>query len=177
MIKNVEITSSPIQVKTVQIDSKKLTRAALNVLPVLPPTWHDLYQSKKIVILGKIARDVTEQIFRKRGYIELIDLYFDYGLVVHYDEQLFLTIMPSKSGNYSFSQLWSELKNKYKAISNDLRNDLDGFRWPEDDCLTEDERDKMNHELDLLEKKIAIIEEQALKSINEISSTTKYLFI
>lgn len=50
MINNVQITSSSIQVKTVQVDFKKLTRATLNVLPVLPPAWHDLYQSKEIII-------------------------------------------------------------------------------------------------------------------------------
>ena len=102
MIKNVEIMSSPIQVKTVQVDLKKLTRATLNVLPVLSPAWHDLYQSKKMIMLGKIAKDVTEQIFRKRGYIELNDIPFECGLVVHYDEQLFLTLIPSTTNNYNF---------------------------------------------------------------------------
>ncbi len=173
MINNVQITSSSIQVKTVQVDFKKLTRATLNVLPVLPPAWHDLYQSKEIIMLGKIAKDVTEQIFRKRGYIKLNDIPFECGLVVHYDKQLFLTSIPSITNNYNFSRLWSELDNEYKAISSDLY----GYKWPEDECLTKDECDKLNHESDLLRKKKANIEEQVLNSINVISSTTKYLFI
>jgi len=81
--------------------------------------------------------------------------------------------MPTYTSNNNFSRLWSELDNEYKAISSDLY----GYKWPEDECLTKDECDKLSHELDLLRKKKANIEEQVLNSINVISSTTKYLFI
>ena len=64
---------------------------------------------------------------------------FECGLVVHYDEQLFLTSIPSITNNYNFSRLWSELDNEYKAISSDLY----GYKWPEDECLTKDECDKL----------------------------------
>lgn len=173
MSQNVKIIDSIITVKTVVVDSKKITKTTLNVLPFLPPKWFELLDSGSLLILGKLAKDITLQLIKKRGYFEYEQFSFEYGLIIHFDEQLFISFIPRLGENPSFSQVLNDLSIEYKA----LRNELFGMRWPDEEPLEQAQCIELNSKLDSLGVEIRTQEEKIRSITGEIDRTVKYLLI
>lgn len=173
MNKNVKVIDSIVTVKTVIVDSKEITKTKLNVLPFMPPMWFELLDNGSLLILGKLAADVTRQLIRKRGSFDFNGVSFDYGLIIHFDEQLFISVMPRIDENPNFSKVFNDLYIKAKVI----KNELSEFRWPDEEPLSEAQCIKLNSKLDSLLAKMKTQEEKIRNKTDEIDRTVKYVLI
>ncbi len=173
MNKNVKVSDSIITVKTVVVDSKKITKATLNILPIMPPKWFELLDNGSLLILGKLAEDVTRQLLRKRGYFDREYASLEYGLIIHFDEQLFISFMPRIDETPIFSEVLNDLYIKAKV----LKNELFGIRWPEEEPLSQAQCIELNSKLDSLLAKIKTQEEKIRNKTDEIDRTVKYVLI
>lgn len=173
MNKNVKVNDSIVTVKTVVVDSKKITKSTLNVLPFLPARWFELLDNGSLLILSKLAKDVTQQLIRKRGYSNFNGVSFEYGLIIHFDEQLFISVMPQIDENPNFSELLNDLYIKARYI----KNEQSAIRWSDEELLSQAEYNELDSELDSLIAKIDIQKEKIRIKTDEIDRTVKYALI
>lgn len=84
-----------ITVTVIKIDGKKLSFTQLQRLPIIfGECWLDRYLDNSLVPVGKIPVDLAKSIFRKKLETDRTFHNIDYGLLVNFDNQLFLTLVP-----------------------------------------------------------------------------------
>lgn len=89
-----------LTVRAAYIQSKQLTLTKIKNLPIInsQTLWVDEYRNpfNRLKIVGKIPPDIALGVCNKRGYFESLLSMRPYhcGLIIHFDEQLYLTMLP-----------------------------------------------------------------------------------
>lgn len=84
-----------ITVTVIKIDGKKLSFTQIQRLPIIfGECWLDRYLDNSLVPVGKIPVDIAKSIFRKKLETDRTFHNIDYGLLVNFNNQLFLTLVP-----------------------------------------------------------------------------------
>jgi hypothetical protein len=89
-----------LTVRAAYIQRKQLTLTKIKNLPIInsQTLWVDQYRNPFDIlkIVGKIPQDIALGVCNKRGYYTSLSTMTPYhcGLIIHFDEQLYLTMLP-----------------------------------------------------------------------------------
>ena len=130
--------------------------------------WLDDYRTGYCNVVAKLSSHIVyEQICKRAGKIRPKEQphEFDYGLLIHKNEALFLAIVYKHiEDNFSFSPDWEELSNQDEKI----RRALYGVRY---EPLADDERSSLETQKSVITRRLEVLKSDLLEAINEIDLT------
>lgn len=160
--------SEKLTVRKVEVNGKALTLQKVKNLPLAYDDWLDDYRTGYSDVVAKISSHIVyEQICKRAGKVSPTEQphEFDYGIIIHKDEALFLAIVFKHiEDNFSFSADWEELSNEAKQN----RKALYGVRF---EPLTDEERFGLKTKEAEITQRLQGLQVDLVDSINEIDLT------
>lgn len=119
-----------------KVSGKQLTLSKIKILPIMTAQecWLDALIQNEIKIIGKIPADIALDICQKRGmFPEASRTIYDCGVVLHFEEQLFLTLVPSTPEDfyllhYEYHKKYAQYMDNWSQEDKELKSELDDLK-------------------------------------------------
>lgn len=162
---DLNLFSEKLTVRKVKVNGKDLTLQKVKNLPLAYNDWLDDYRTGYCDVVAKLSSHIVyEQISKRAGKISPKEQphEFDYGLLIHKNEALFLAIVYKNiEDNFYFSPDWEELTNQ----DSEIRRALYGVRY---EPLADEERSNLETHEAAIEQRLEVLKADLLVAINEI---------